>query len=213
MEDPSRAAIQHVYDRIAGHFASTRTRPWPEVIDFVESVGSVARALDLGCGNGRHVPALANAGGEVVAVDLSRSLLEIARASQPHLVVSWIQADVLGLPIVSDSVDVALYIATIHHLPSREQRIASLDELSRVLRPGGVGLISAWSVSHEKFDATAAHDRVIPWTLPTGETIDRFYHLYDLEEFSADLRRSALAVERGFESAGNCYAIVRVEPT
>lgn len=209
MDEPvSRGATRRLYDRIATHFAETRSTPWPEVTDFVSRVGRPELALDLGCANGRHVPALAAVAPKVVAVDISRALLQRGR-SDHGAIAEWMQADALSLPIKTDAIDLALYIATLHHIPTRSERIRSLDELARVLDPTGCALVSVWSVSHERFDETEGHDRYVPWTLPSGESYDRFYHLYDLEEFGADLRRSELPVIRTFEPAGNCYGVVR----
>lgn len=207
-EAASRSATRRLYDRIATHFAETRSTPWPEVTDFVSSAGRGELALDLGCANGRHVPALAAVARKVVAVDISRALLRRGR-SEHGSAAEWTQGDALSLPIKTDAIDLALYIATLHHLPTRSARIRSLDELARVLDPNGRALVSVWSVSHDRFDETEGHDRYVPWTLPSGETYDRFYHLYDLEEFRADLRRSELPAIRTFETAGNCYAVVQ----
>jgi hypothetical protein len=64
-------------------------------------------------------------------------------------------------------------------------------------------------VSHEQFDADAALDTTVDWTLPDDETVARYYHIYDLAEFEADIDASALERLDTFEAAGNCYAIVR----
>ena len=124
-----------------------------------------------------------------------------------------VQGDAATLPLGSGEVDVALYVAAIHHLPDRETRRGSLDELARVLAPGGRGLVSAWSTAHDRFDApaeaTEGFDTTVDWTLPGGETVPRFYHIYAPAEFEGDLAASALTVEETTISSGNCYARVR----
>jgi hypothetical protein len=101
-----------------------------------------------------------------------------------------------------------MYVAAVHHLPTRELRLESLGELARVLAPEGVGLVSAWSTTHDRFDREAAFDAEIDWTLPGGETVGRFYHVYDPDSFERDLRASALSVVETYENGGNCYARV-----
>jgi hypothetical protein len=86
--------------------------------------------------------------------------------------------------------------------------VASLDELARVLAPGGRALVGVWSVAHDRFDATEGFDTTVDWTLPGGERVPRFYHVYDAEEFRADLATSGLAVRETTVSSGNCYAVV-----
>ena len=203
------------YDRIASHFAQTREYAWPEVEAFVAG-RSATRALDVGCGNGRHTEALAARAGTAVGVDLSRGLLDeaVARARERGFddAAAFVPGDAAALPLRDDAVDLAVYVAALHHLSPRERRIESLNELARVLAPGGVALVSAWSTAHDRFDRDEGFDTTVDWTLPGGETVPRFYHVYDPAEFREDLAESDLAVEETFTASGNCYARVRGGP-
>ncbi|WP_254534834.1 class I SAM-dependent methyltransferase [Halomarina litorea] len=207
-----RRAVRDTYDRIAAHFSQTREYPWPEVESFVDDAAPVGTALDLGCGNGRHAELLAERADRVVGVDLSGELLRTARdraADRGYAErLSLVGGDASSLPLRDASVGLGVYIAALHHLPSRAARRASLDELARVLTPTGRALVSVWSVTHSKFDAEEGFDTTVDWTLPGGETVDRFYHVYDLGEFEADLAASSLGVASAYESEGNCYAVV-----
>ena len=216
-----RIAVRDTYDRIATHFASTREYAWPEVESFVESATRTFEspefdrtstvALDLGCGNCRHAELLAPSVDRVLGLDVSRGLLETSRerATERGFDVDLLQADAGGLPLRSDVVDVAVYVATLHHLPTRSARLDSLDELARVLAPDATALVSVWSTAHDRFEETEGFDTTVEWTLPGGEPVDRFYHIYDPDEFAADLETSALEVVRLELSSGNCYAVVR----
>lgn len=203
-----RIGVQATYERIAAHFATTREDPWPEVESFC--TGRTAEtALDIGCANGRHTELLTAHAPRVIGVDLSGELLGMARERVPEA--ALLLGDASSLPIVDDTVGLALYIATLHHLPDRRLRQQSLDELARVLEADGVGLVSVWSTTHDRFeveDAEVGFDAEIDWTLPDGETVPRFYHIYAPDEFDADLEASALSVHESFTSNGNCYAIV-----
>jgi len=206
---PDRRGIRDTYERIATHFAKTRPEPWEEVAGFLEG-RSGAVGLDVGSGNGRHAELLAARVDRVITLDASRRAIETAldRAAERNFGLAPCLGDASRLPLCGSVVDLAVYVATIHHLPDRGTRVDSLDELARVLVPGGVAIVSAWSVSHERFDRESAFDTEIDWTLPDGETVPRFYHVYDRAEFEADLRRSDLAVVEVFESHGNCYGVV-----
>ena len=220
---PNRDAVRETYDRIATHFASTREYAWPEVESFVDDTAESladgdtdtdtdtdAVGLDLGCGNCRHAELLAPACETVVGLDVSRGLLETGRerASERDFAVELCQGDAAAPPLAADAVDIAVYVATLHHLPTREARRASLDELARVLAPGGRALVSAWSTAHDRFDANEGFDTTIEWTLPGGEAVDRFYHIYAPDEFEADLAASDLELLEWELSSGNCYATV-----
>ncbi len=229
-------AVRRTYDRIADHFARTRRHPWPEVESFLagDTVGGKSQGdkddrrerdqydgpdlatglgLDLGCANGRHIGPLLDRVDRVVGVDVSRALLEVATdrvrsegiADHTRLV----QATATRLPLQAGSVDRAVYVATLHHLPNRERRVASLDELARVLATEGRALVSVWSTDHDRFDRETGFDTTVDWTLPGGERVPRFYHVYDPAEFDRDLAASRLSVERSVVSSGNCYAVVR----
>ena len=202
---------QATYDRIAAHFAATREYAWPEVEEFVDEWGGDRRrALDLGCGNGRHAELLADHADRVVGLDVSRGLLAEARtrAAERGFEVDLVHGDAGRLPFVADGFDLAVYVATLHHLRARDARVASLSELARVLTPEGRAVVSVWSTEHDTFDADVGFDTTVDWTLPGGETVPRYYHIYDPEEFRADLDTSDLAVVETFVSSGNCYAVV-----
>lgn len=205
-----RSSVRRTYDRIAEQFAATREHPWPEVRTFLDGHGGDV-GLDVGCGNGRHAELLADRTDRVVGVDVSRRLLAVAvrRARDRGFAASWVQGDAAALPVTDDRVAVGVYVATLHHLPSRRLRVCSLDELARVLAPDGRALVSAWSTTHDRFDRDEGFDADLDWTLPDGEVVGRYYHVYDPAEFDADLDRSGLAVVRSFTSSGNCYAVVR----
>jgi SAM-dependent methyltransferase len=209
------AEVRAVYDRIADHFAKTRAHPWPEVEEFLSGRGPVTRAVDVGCGNGRHSELLADRADEVVGVDASVALLAIARADAVEAgygdAFAPVRGDAGALPLADDTADLGLYVATLHHLRARARRRESLDGFARVLGPDGVGLVSVWSVDHDRFDADAGFDTTVPWTLPGGERVPRFYHVYDRDELRADLAASACRSVETFVSSGNCYAVVRGE--
>ena len=210
-DEHTRRGVADTYDRIAGHFAKTREYAWPEVESFVADGPRVSLALDLGCGNGRHAEVLAERADRVVGVDVSRELLAEARdrAAERDFAVDLLVGDAAILPLRDDVADLAVYVATLHHLPTRADRVRSLDELARVLVPDGRALVSAWSTAHDRFDAMEGFDTTIDWTLPGGETVPRFYHIYDPGEFRADLDASDLVCEEFEVSSGNCYAEVR----
>jgi SAM-dependent methyltransferase len=205
--------VPATYDRIAEHFDATRRHPWPEVESFLDARAPVSLAVDVGCGNGRHLGPLADRADRVVAVDASRALLSLARDRAAREGLAARVAPVLGdagrLALADGVAGLALYVATLHHLRPRERRVASLDELARVLGPDGRGLVSVWSVAHDRFDAAAAFDATVDWTLPDGERVPRYYRIYDRTEFRADLRASACVAVETFVSSGNCYAVVR----
>jgi len=203
--------VRATYDRIADHFARTREYPWPEIESFLDGRSRVPVALDLGCGNGRHAELLAERADRVVAADASRGVLATARerAAGRGFDAALAQADAARVPLRDSTVGLATYVATLHHLPTGAARRASLDELARVLDSEGRALVSAWSTAHDRFDREESFDTSVDWTLPGGETVGRFYHVYAPEDFETEVEASRLELVSFEVSSGNCYATVR----
>jgi len=68
--------------------------------------------------------------------------------------------------------------------------------------------VSAWSTAHDRFDREAGFDTTVDWTLPDGEVVPRYYHIYSSAEFERDLAESDLDPVEVDISSGNCYAVV-----
>ena len=105
------------------------------------------RALDLGCGTGRHTLALLEAGADVVALDLTPEMLDRGR-EKPRLQdaarqVLWVRhALPRPLPFQDQTFALAVLGLVAEHL-SDAGLGAALAEVERVLAPGGRCLLSA----------------------------------------------------------------------
>lgn len=47
--------VHRVYNEIAHNFSDTRHKPWPRVVDFLNTFQSGSLILDIGCGNGKYM--------------------------------------------------------------------------------------------------------------------------------------------------------------
>jgi SAM-dependent methyltransferase len=98
-----------------------------------------ARVLDAGCGLAYGSIMLADAGAaEVVGVDNDESVVASVRDGMPATV-SLEVGDVTGLSHDEASFDIVVCFEVIEHVPEPER---VLDELHRVLRPGGLLVVS-----------------------------------------------------------------------
>ena len=95
--------------------------------------------LDIGCGSGVQLRELQQVtGGISIGMDINRNVLRYARSRNlPNT--EFIQADVHHLPIKSSSVRVIVCAEIIEHLPEPQMM---LDEINRVLKPGGEVVIT-----------------------------------------------------------------------
>lgn len=94
--------------------------------------------VDVGCGNGAYVGRLRNDRPDlrVLGVDLSVGMLAGLRASTGHQAVA--ATDAAALPLADASVDAALAMHMLYHLPDPGRGAA---ELRRVVRSGGPALV------------------------------------------------------------------------
>jgi ubiquinone/menaquinone biosynthesis C-methylase UbiE len=104
------------------------------------------RVLDAGCGSGRISGYLHHHGVEVSGIDLSPSMIEIARSAYPHLVFDV--GSILEVDRSDGSIDGVVAWYSIIHTPL-EQLSAMFDEFSRALVTGGL-LLLAFQVGEER---------------------------------------------------------------
>lgn len=100
------------------------------------------QVLDAGCGSGHYTAELVRRGAQVVAVDASERMIEIGRKRVGEAApVAWHVGDLSRpLDFLADaSVDVVLAPLLLHYLPDWS---VPLSEFRRVLRPGGVLIVS-----------------------------------------------------------------------
>ena len=97
------------------------------------------RIVDVGCGDGSatHLATKLDARSSVIGVDWSANALSQARAR--GLLVVQGGVDTAGLPLPDGCADVVIMSELIEHLVDTD---AAIDEARRVLRPGGVLLLS-----------------------------------------------------------------------
>ncbi|HII41049.1 MAG TPA: class I SAM-dependent methyltransferase [Thermoplasmata archaeon] len=216
----TKARVRATYERIAEPFAASRSEPWPEVLSFATTLPSNARIVDVGCGNGRHARTLAAEGHPIVAVDFARNLLLIGRRGSRGRIwgahIGWVQGEATTLPVRSGSMDAALCVAVLHHLPSVEERLCALREIRRVLAARGRAFVSVWALDQPRFrravearkdlPADVRGDVEVPWTLPDGVVVPRYYHLFQEGELERLIIESGLHGERFFRGPGNLFA-------
>jgi SAM-dependent methyltransferase len=103
-----------------------------------------ATALDVGCGVGRLSRALATRFAHVEGVDISPPMVEEARCFAPPVPANVRFQVCVGdgsLPLPDASIDFAFSFLVFQHLPTAALVQANVDELARVLVPGGVARI------------------------------------------------------------------------
>ena len=171
------------FDRAAGFYDSTRglspqvTAAQTQLLR-ASLLGAGDPTLEIGVGTGRVALPLVTAGQRIIGVDLSAAMLAALRAKSPDAL-PVVQADATRLPF-HDRVFGGALVAHVLHLVS-DWRVV-VDELRRVVRPGGVLLVTRGASPEglqveiqRRLRATAG------WTMPSGRLDD----LAELDEYIA----------------------------
>ncbi len=131
------------------------TPPWdtnltpPELLQFIQQ-HPPGRALDLGCGTGTNVLALARHGWQATGVDFVPKAIRKARrkAVQAGVQVNFLVDDVTRLTELSPPFDLILDIGCFHSLNPTGQQ-AYRHNVARLLAPGGSYLLYTFTQSGE----------------------------------------------------------------
>jgi 2-polyprenyl-3-methyl-5-hydroxy-6-metoxy-1,4-benzoquinol methylase len=95
---------------------------------------SCGTVLDIGCGTGEFSRLLAKRADQVIAMDLSPTMIEVAKQRSKHYVnIDFQVGDILQSQFPVEQFDAIVSIATLHHLPVE----SLLPNLKSALKPGG----------------------------------------------------------------------------
>lgn len=144
--------------------------------------------LEAGCGTGAVAVALGTMGHRVVGLDLAEQTLRRARRTWPDF--RGAVGDVCRMPFPDESFDAVISLGVLEHNESGPQ--AALEEHRRILRPGGVLLVTvprisplkaardAWNLTVMRRDGYESRGRwVVRRDAVFAETSDRSFHQYE----------------------------------
>jgi len=201
-----RSKLKETYNTISSHFDSTRKSAWSDVGHFIDTQKKGSLILDLASGTGRHSVYAKKSGLKPVAGDFSISQLREIKKKDNKI--PLVMLDLLSLPFKSSTFDSVICIAAIHHLETEKKRIHSLEESSRISKPGGSILVSAWALDQPRFKNKPAKDGDI--MLTWDKKYPRFYHLFREGELESIAEKSGLEVIDSFRTGDNYYIIARL---
>lgn len=107
-------------------------------VQFIKSILQEGIILDVGCGTGTVTQMLACSGFRSFGVDQSVEMLRIAESKRKGY---QAQATAQALPFTNERFNLVITIATLHHLADHDLIDHAIDEMLRVVLPGGYLLI------------------------------------------------------------------------
>jgi ubiquinone/menaquinone biosynthesis methyltransferase len=132
------ATIADRYDLITGLLSYGQDRRWKRRVIRLANAGPGMAALDLACGTGDLAYGLQGCGARTTALDVTPRMLELAAAKQPRgNQPGWIAGDMMALPFPAARFDLVTTGYGLRNVPVLQEAI---DEIHRVLKPGGLFL-------------------------------------------------------------------------
>jgi len=148
------------------------------------------RVLDVGCGEGRFTAALADSGAHAVGIDVAEEPLRRARAGRPDLEFLRVPVD-HAWPLQDASFDAIWAGEVIEHVADTA---GWLSEVRRVLRPGGLALLSTPNHGRTSLLAMALLPRSFEARLDPLSDHLRFYTQRSLARVLEEFRFEAIRV-------------------
>jgi ubiquinone/menaquinone biosynthesis C-methylase UbiE len=180
---------KQVWNSISNPWKTYVVKELPIVQEFLKDKTGIV--IDLGCGNGRNM--IYNKNIFYYGVDFSFVQLKHARhcLKQKNVNAKLFRsrADKLDKRIFKNNLfDFGLFIATLHCLETQFERLNSLKEFYRILKPGAEALISVWNSKDKRFNVVNNHGEIYMSWEENHVSYMRFYYLYKKQEFLSLVR-------------------------
>jgi len=178
MADDYHQYLRNWFDRLAYNYDRLELllgRIRPVVVEMAAPARG-SRVLDVATGTGNQALAFAAEGCEVVGIDLSEKMIEVARNKNTYSSALFLVGDAAALPFEDGSFDISVVSFALHDMP-RPMREEVLEEMIRVTTPGGTLLITDYELP-----AGLIHKFFIRFITPLYENkyVPDYFH-YDLE--------------------------------
>ena len=175
MTDIENRFVKQTYTEIAEDFDDTRYCVWNFVKQFLSDKRSIL-GIDIGCGNGKNMIHTS-----MIGVDDCIKFVDICKTKGKYA----IQGCCCDLPFNDNTFDYAICISVVHHLSTHDRRMKAIQEMVRVVKPGGQILFNMWSVENQDKRQFVQGDNYVSWSMkPKQNTITesflRYYYIHDM---------------------------------
>ena len=164
------------------------------------------KLLNIGCAHGPDFLPFEGSF-DLYGVDFSTEMLKFARkySQKFQFAVNLSLADASHLPYPDETFDWAISVATYHHIKGKKERQAALNELRRVLKPGGEAFITVWNRWQPRF-WFSGKEVAIPWRTK-GKTLERYYYLFSYPELEGLVKKAGFQLLKSFPESSYRFPI------
>jgi len=189
---------QDVFNQIAPGWYNFRH--WPifrKELEILARRWQQGKLLDIGCAHGPDFLPFRE-GFDLYGVDFSPEMLKFARkySRKFSFTANLSLSDIGQLPFADETFDWAVSVATYHHIKSKQAQQLALNELKRVLKPGGEAFITVWNRWQPRF-WFSRREVAVPWRA-RGKTLYRYYYLFTYPELEKLAKKVGLEVLKSF---------------
>lgn len=173
MNEIEQKYVHNTYQKIYKYFDSSRAYLWESVKIFLDNIPKNSIILECGSGNGKNLEKRKDCIN--IAFDLCSEFCKITQKKK----IDSIVANNLMIPFKNNSIDFILSIAVIHHLSSWERRKQCIEEMIRILKPGGKLMIQVWAFeqSNKSKNKFNKQENLISFKNPQ-QTMNEFRYYY-----------------------------------
>jgi len=199
--------IKDVFNEIApGWYGFRHWTRFKSELEMLAQRWQAGKLLNIGCAHGPDFLPFKE-GFALYGVDVSEEMLMFARkySRKFNFTVSLSIADATCLPFRNETFDWAISVATYHHLRGGKTQQAALNELQRVLKPGGEAFITVWNRWQPRF-WFKGKELDVPWHTK-GKTLHRYYYLFSYPEAEKLARKAGLEVVKSFPESSYRFPI------
>lgn len=214
--------VADFYESQGQMFSSKRGRSWNLMDLIVQKVKPGDTLIDMGAGNGRLFDVLP-ANINYLGVEPSEALRQQAEARNGgHPNFKIISGSLPRVDLPDQCADLVACVAVLHHVPSQAWRHQAIQEMHRLLKPGGWLVCAVWNLRARRFFSwpTFKYAWLRAVGVPGGDGGDLYYawkagskpekryvHAYTLAEYKNDFDPELWSLENigAYDLSGWCH--------
>jgi alkylated DNA repair protein alkB family protein 8 len=208
MNDIETDYVKRFYETNAHCFSNTRYKAWDTFEEFVKTLDTKSKIIELGCGNGKNLIYLQKQGfNDLTGVDNCEELLKICRDSciGETKFINFDVCDENFTTHITNNYDVVICIAVLHHIPSQQRRETLIKNIRNISHSNTKILLTVWKATGKNNSS-----ELIEFKNPiTNTKSKRYIHSFTEKEL-IELISPYLTIDKIYESCDNFYVEMRL---